>query len=76
MERKDFRRNGYYDRRLATTEGVVRLRVPRLRCRCGKSVPVEHLGFGRRQRYSYDFQLAVVEQVGGVAGAEMPTRPE
>ena len=64
MERGDFRRNGYYLRRLATTEGLVQLRVPRLRCRCGKSVPVEHLGFGRRQRYSYDFQLAVVEQVG------------
>lgn len=26
------------------------LEVPRLRCRCGKSVPIEHLGFGRRQR--------------------------
>lgn len=64
MDRTDFLRNGYYRRRLGTTEGFVDLRVPRLRCRCGKSLPVEHLGFGRRQRYSYDFQLAVVEQVG------------
>lgn len=64
MERSDFLKNGYYRRRLGTTEGLVELRVPRLRCRCGKSLPVEHLGFGRRQRYSYDFQLAVVEQVG------------
>lgn len=64
MDRADFLKNGYYRRRLGTTEGFVELRVPRLRCRCGKSLPVEHLGFGRRQRYSYDFQLAVVEQVG------------
>jgi len=64
MERRDFLRNGYYERKLVTTEGVVNLRVPRLRCRCGKSLRVEQLGFGHRQRFSYEFQLAVVEQLG------------
>lgn len=64
MERRDFLRNGYYERKLVTSEGVVSLRVPRLRCRCGKSLRVEHLGFGHRQRFSYEFQLAVVEQLG------------
>ena len=34
-KRSAFRRNGCYTRRLQTLAGVVALRVPRLRCRCG-----------------------------------------
>jgi len=64
VERRDFRKNGAYQRQLVTTEGVVRIAVPRLRCRCGKSIPVEHDGFRPRQRFGFDFQLALIELVG------------
>lgn len=71
-DRRDFRKNGTYKRNLVATEGRVEVVVQQLRCRCGKSQPVEHLGFGRRQRYSYEFQLAVVEMAiclkGSVTG--------
>jgi len=64
MERKDFRKNGFYHRQLQTSEGAIRVRVPRLRCRCGKSIPVEQLGYGRRRRVSYDLLAVVMEFVG------------
>jgi len=64
MERRDFRKNGSYRRKLVTSAGVVELRVPRLRCRCGKSLPLEQLGFERRRRFSFDFLAMVIELVG------------
>jgi len=64
MERSDYRRNGSYQRRLLTSEGPIIVRVPRLRCRCGKSISVEQLGYGRRRRVSYDLLGMVIELVG------------
>ena len=64
LEPSDFRKNGSYRRQLVTAEGVVDLRVPRLRCRCGKSIPVEHLAFAPRRRFSFDFLAHVLELVG------------
>ncbi|HWO73429.1 MAG TPA: transposase [Dehalococcoidia bacterium] len=64
IERRDFRKNGSYERQLLTSEGPIRVRVPRLRCRCGKSIPVEQLGYGRRRRVSYDLLTVVIELVG------------
>lgn len=64
IERKDFRKNGSYRRQLVTTQGVVQIDVPRLRCRCGKSIPVEHDAFRPRQRFAFDFHLALLELVG------------
>jgi len=32
--------------------------------RCGKSIPVEYLGFGRRRRFSFDFLAKVIELLG------------
>lgn len=64
MERKDFRKNGTYLRQLATAEGMVALRVQRLRCRCGKSIPLEQLAFAPRRRFSFDFVAMLMELVG------------
>lgn len=64
VERSDFRKNGSYRRRLVTAEGVVELTVPRLRCRCGKSIRVEHLAYAPRRRHSFDFVAKVIELVG------------
>jgi transposase-like protein len=64
MDRADFRKNGSYRRQLMTSQGLVHLKIPRLRCRCGKSIPLEHLPFGRRRRFSFDFLAQVLEFVG------------
>lgn len=64
MERADFRKNGSYRRKLVTAQGVIDLRVPRLRCRCGKSVRVEQVAFAPRRRFSFDFLAVVMELVG------------
>jgi len=64
VERRDFRKNGSYTRQLLTSAGPVCIRVPRLRCRCGKSIPIEHLGFGRRRRLSYDLLAVIIELAG------------
>lgn len=36
----DFTRNGYRQRQLVTSYGVLRLRLPRVRCQCGDSVKI------------------------------------
>lgn len=59
----DFWYSGCYRRRVVFAEGEAQIEVPRVRCRCGGSVPVD---FGvllpKRRRYWHDFQLAVIEQ--------------
>jgi len=61
----EFRYSGVYRRKLGLAEGTVTLRIPRLRCRCGGSVPPE---FGallpKRKRHWHDLDLAVIEQYG------------
>lgn len=64
IDRSHIRRNGVYKRQLMTSEGPVQIAVPRLRCRCGKSLPVPHDAFGPRQRFSFDFHLKLIELVG------------
>jgi transposase-like protein len=64
IDRSDFRKNGSYQRQLMTAEGQVTVRVQRLRCRCGKSIPMEHLAFAPRRRFSFDFLAMVLELVG------------
>jgi transposase-like protein len=59
----EFRYSGSYQRTVVFAEGSARLRIPRIRCRCGGSVPPD---FGallpKRRRYWHDLQLAVIEQ--------------
>ena len=61
----DFSYSGWYRRRVVFAEGEAQIKVPRVRCRCGGSVPVD---FGvllpKRRRYWHDLQLAVIEQYG------------
>ena len=61
----DFRYSGSYPRTVVFAEGTARLRIPRIRCRCGGSVPPD---FGallpKRKRHWHDLELTVMEQYG------------
>jgi transposase-like protein len=49
-------RDGHYARTLLLLVAAVRIRVPRLACRCGGSVPLAFASFGRYQRSWADLQ--------------------
>lgn len=51
-----FWRDGSYRRTLLTVAAAVELRVPRLACRCGGTVPLEFAQFGRYARSWGDLQ--------------------
>lgn len=59
----DLSYGGSYWRKVVFAEGEGRLRIPRIRCVCGGSVPPD---FGwllpKRQRYWHDLHLTVIEQ--------------
>lgn len=63
-ETRDFRRNGVYQRKLATLCGVIELAVPRLRCRCGAHVRLAFPVLEPRKRHWWDVWLEVVEGMG------------
>jgi transposase-like protein len=61
----DFRYSGTYRRRVVFAEGSETLRIPRIRCRCGGSVPPDFGGLlPKRKRHWHDLDLAVIEQYG------------
>jgi len=61
----EFRYSGAYRRRLGLAEGTVTLRIPRIRCRCGGSVPPDFGGLlPKRKRHWHDLDLTVIEQYG------------
>jgi len=61
----EFRYSGSYGRGVVFAEGSATLRIPRIRCRCGGSVPPD---FGallpKRKRHWHDLALTVIEQYG------------
>ena len=58
----DFSYGGGYWRIVDSAEGPVRLRIPRIRCRCRGNVPPDFgVALPKRQRQWYDLQLAAVE---------------
>lgn len=59
-----FWRDGSYRRTLLTVAAAVELRVPRLACRCGGTVPLEFAQFGRYQRSWGDLQERARELAG------------
>lgn len=59
-----FRRNGTYTRRLQTLAGLIVLKVPRLRCRCGAHVPLRFPVLEPRRRHWWDVWLQVIEGLG------------
>jgi transposase-like protein len=59
--RKNFRRNGHYRRRLLTLEGMVTLRVPLIRCKCGTYVKVSWKMLPSRQRKWCDVTIGGLE---------------
>jgi transposase-like protein len=57
----DFSYSGHYLRVVDTAQGSVRLRIPRLRCRCSGNVkPDFGAALPKRKRHWYDVQLAAV----------------
>lgn len=57
----ELQRNGHYERRPLTLEGVITVRVPQLVCRgCHKSVPFSHHLLPRRKRLWLDIDQRVV----------------
>ena len=63
-DRSAFRRNGTYTRRLQTLAGLIVLKVPRLRCRCGAHVPLRFPVLEPRRRHWWDIWLTVIEALG------------
>ena len=64
QERRAFRRNGSYPRRLQTLAGSLTLKVPRLRCGCGGHVPLRFPVLEPRRRHWWDVWLTVIEGIG------------
>ena len=64
QEPKAFRRNGFYPRQLQTLAGLIALRVPRLRCRCGAHVSLTFPVLEPRRRHWWDVWLQVIEGLG------------
>lgn len=60
-ERRDFRRNGYYERGLATTYGHIRVGIPQLKCVCGGTVTYRRQAILPYQRVGVDVK-AFIEQ--------------
>ena len=58
----DFSYSGHYLRVVDTAQGSLRLRIPRLRCRCGGNIsPDFGAALPKRQRHWYDLRLTAVE---------------
>lgn len=60
-ERRNFRRNGYYERGLATTYGHIRVEKPQLKCVCGGTVTYQSKAILPYQRVGIDVK-AFIEQ--------------
>lgn len=63
-ERRRFRRNGHYQRRLDTRWGRVRLSVPQLICECGGHVNLSFQSLRLGQRIWDDLEWEVVVEYG------------
>lgn len=64
QERQDFRRNGHYQRGLATEVGQVRVGVPQLKCKCGGNVRFGYQTIPPRQRLGADMAAATQIEYG------------
>jgi transposase-like protein len=63
-QRQDFRRNGHYERSLATHWGAVVVQLPQVECQCGGNVKMSYRTVPPRQRFWEDVQLEVVAEYG------------
>lgn len=63
--RADFRRNGPYRRKLLVLEGMIELRVPMVRCRCGGYVNIEWQVLAKRGRVWVDVRLTAIRHYLG-----------
>lgn len=59
-ERRRFRRNGHYLRKLDTRWGQVKINVPQVICECGGYVPLSFQTLRRGQRIWHDLEWEVV----------------
>lgn len=62
QERQKFRRDGHYQRNLATCYGSVRIGIPQLECECGGKVRYSFKTVGARQRFWVDAQTFVQDE--------------
>lgn len=61
-EAQELKRNGHYRRNLVVLEGVLRLRVPQLRCvSCGRAVALGAPFLPARQRFWGDLEVEIAE---------------
>ena len=68
QERQDFRRNGHYQRGLATEYGQVEVGVPQVKCKCGGNVRFGYKTILPRQRIGADVGIAIqVEYARGLS---------
>ena len=68
QERQDFRRNGHYQRGLATEYGQVQVAVPQVKCKCGGNVRFGYKTILPRQRIGADVRVAIqVEYARGLS---------
>ena len=58
-DRRNFRRNGYYERGLATTYGHIRLGMPQLKCVCGGTVTYQSKVILPYQRVGVDVKAYI-----------------
>jgi len=59
QERQKFRRNGHYERSLATKYGQLRIGIPQIQCECGGNVSYQFKTVRSRQRFGIDVQAYI-----------------
>ena len=64
VKRNDYRRNGSYERGLATSYGQISFRMPQVECQCGRSVQVPYPMLKRRQRIWEDVRIEIRQWAG------------
>jgi putative transposase len=63
-QRREFYRNGHYQRALMTHWGIVRVNMPQMRCRCGGHVSFKYQTIRPRQRIWDDVKVEVQVEHG------------
>lgn len=63
-QRQDFRRNGHYERQIATSWGRVMVNVPQVKCRCGGNVRFKYQTIRPRQRIWDDLDMEIQAEYG------------
>lgn len=63
-QRRDFRRNGHYERQLVIAWGRVSINVPQLECRCGGNVRFRYRTIQLRQRIWDDMEMEIQLEYG------------